>query len=355
MPYEATVPVHRRLLWPAVTDAERLIGALPNVSIDAAGAQGVAGRLRVRTREQTVTFRGVARIVDVVPASLRVSVEVEAVFGRAGGTVEGVVEIALRQAGSGTRVAVDGQLELNPGAATFSVDALNAAFGRVVQRWFTALAETSPAQSPTSRRAPARTVPVESAPPEQFSPAEPSERTGDTAQQSAGERSSDERTRRRSAERAPLAVVRDLSEEQEGAEADDAAAAEPPQPADPRSQTSSASNGWAKARQEADEEEADVQPQQPQPHAPAPLRLVTPRPQTTEEVADPEVAGPQAEGNSSSVGDPNVPAESEPDDIWSRLRDRSVPPWIPFLIGAATATLAALTVVLTALRRRYRR
>jgi hypothetical protein len=47
--------------------------------------------------------------------------------------------------------------------------------------------------------------------------------------------------------------------------------------------------------------------------------------------------------------------EPEPDDIWSRVRDRSLPPWIPFLIGAASATLAALAVLLTALRRRKHR
>src|SRR6185437_12602477 len=124
MPYEATVPVHRRLLWPAVTDAERLIGALPNASIDASGAQGVAGRLRVRTREQTVTFRGVARIVNVVPSSLRVSIEVEAVVG--------------------------GQLDIAPGSVPLPAEALDIAFQRVVQRWFTALAETSPAAKPAA-------------------------------------------------------------------------------------------------------------------------------------------------------------------------------------------------------------
>src|ERR1700738_2519271 len=148
MPSEATVPVHRRLLWPAVTDPERLLGALPNAVIDASGTQGVAGRLKVRMREQTVTFRGVARIVEVVPSSLRVALEIEAVFGRAGGTVEGVIEIVLRQSGPGTRVVVTGQLDMAPGAAPLPADSLETAIGRVVHRWFATLAESSPANRP---------------------------------------------------------------------------------------------------------------------------------------------------------------------------------------------------------------
>lgn len=354
MPYEATVPVHRRLLWPAVTDAERLIGALPNASIDASGAQGVAGRLRVRTREQTVTFRGVARIVNVVPSSLRVSLEIEAVFGRAGGTVEGVVEIALRQSGSGTRVVVGGQLDIAPGAAPLSAEALDSAFQRVVQRWFSALAETSPGAKPAAaeERAERRELPD--------SPSE---------SQATEPRSESDLPRRRKSERAPLAVVRDVSAEQEKKQGNGSAAPiQIPQPAAPEAEGSSPSNGWSKpvthapdddAAAEAQSTESDSSaPPSPVPHSPAPLRLVTPEPEAAplvEEVAEPEAAGDNREQLAGPAEERNEPVEPEPDDIWSRLRDRSLPPWIPFLVGAGTATLAALAFVLAALRRRYRR
>ncbi|HZP51902.1 MAG TPA: hypothetical protein VFB40_12075 [Actinocrinis sp.] len=340
MPYEATVPVHRRLLWPAVTDAERLIGALPNASIDASGAQGVAGRLRVRTREQTVTFRGVARIVEVVPASLRISLEVEAVFGRAGGTVEGVVEIALRQSGPGTRVVVGGQLDISPGSAPLSVEALDSAFQRVVQRWFTALAETSPAAKPAAQeRSERRELP--DSPPE----AQATEPQPDT-----------ELPRRRSSKRAPLAVVRDLPAGQQKPGNGSSAPAQPDQPAEPEPQDSSPSNGWSKPPQQETAEDAADEAQAAE--APAPLRLVTPEseaapdPDEPSEPEPPETVGEQA---ALATEDAALSVEPEPDDIWSRLRDRSLPPWIPFLVGAATATLAALAFVLAALRRHYRR
>jgi len=312
MPYEATVPVHRRLLWPAVTDPERLLGALPHATIDASGAQGVAGRLRVRTREQTITFRGVARIVEVVPAALRVSIEVEAVFGRAGGTVEGLVEIVLRKSGSGTRVVVEGRLEVAPGAATLPTEALDAAFRRVVQRWFTVLAETSPAARP--------------------------ERTDD---QPAPEPT-------RAPERAALAVVRDVAREAP-------APAEEPAPPSPAAAPAPATPSA--------------------PAAPAPLRLVTPQPDDASAASaashvpadgnEPSETSSEPTPESGDGGEPEPalePAvelhsvdEPELDDIWSRLRDRSLPPWIPFVVGAGSATLAALTVLLAALRRRRHR
>jgi len=357
MPYEATVPVHRRLLWPAVTDAERLIGALPNASIDASGAQGVAGRLRVRTREQTVTFRGVARIVNVVPSSLRVSIEVEAVFGRTGGTVEGVVEISLRQSGSGTRVVVGGQLDIAPGAAPLSAEALDSAFQRVVQRWFTALAETSPAAKPAAAQEHAERRELPDSPSE---PPATEPRSG----------SETDLPRRRKSDRAPLAVVRDVRDvaaDQEEQGNGKAAPVQVPQPAAPEAQ---GPNGWSKpmphqadddaAAEEQSAESDSAAPLPPAPHSPAPLRLVTPEPQAApvvDEVAEPEAAGTDGAPAAVVAEERNEPVEPEPepDDIWSRLRDRSLPPWIPFLIGAGTATLAALAFVLGALRRRYRR
>jgi carbon monoxide dehydrogenase subunit G len=298
-------------LWPAVTDPERLLGALPNAVIDASGVQGVAGRLRVRTREQTVTFRGIARIVEVVPSSLRVALEIEAVFGRAGGTVEGLVEIVLRQSGPGTRVVITGQLDITPGAAPLPAESLETAIGRVVQRWFATLAESSPANRP--------------------------DRTDD---QSVPE------VPRTTEQRASLAVVRDMPVDNGAASTAPAAAPVPTPP--PAAPVSPASPPEPVQPFTSDEEPVpDSDAAEPQSPTPVPLRLVTPQQEesTPEEQDEPEESSPV----------PDDPDEPEPEDIWSRLRDRGLPPWIPFLVGAASATLAALVFLLSALRRRQRR
>ncbi len=316
MPYEATVPVHRRLLWPAVTDPERLLGALPNAVIDAAGSQGVAGRLRVRTREQTVTFRGIARIVEVVPSSLRVALEVEAVFGRAGGTVEGLIEIVLRQSGPGTRVVVTGRLDIAPGAAPLPADSLETAIGRVVHRWFATLAESSPAKSSSGSR---------------------SDRTDDQSAQEAP---------RTTEQRAPLAVVRDMPVDNGSASTAPAAvpvSPPPPEPLRPLESDEPPVLAPHATSHDTGDTDADTEPT-----AAVPLRLVTP--------PQPDETAPEEDDEPARQSPPESedPDEPEPEDLWSRLRDRGLPPWIPFLVGAATASLAAMIFLLSALRRRQR-
>ncbi|HEV3171473.1 MAG TPA: hypothetical protein VGZ32_14075 [Actinocrinis sp.] len=396
MPYEATVPVHRRLLWPAVIDPERLLGALPNAVIDASGNQGVAGRLRVRMRDQTVTFRGIARIVEVVPTSLRVAIEVEATFGRSGGAVEGVVEITLRASGSGTRAVVTGNLSPTDESSPLpAADTVDAALDRIVRRWFTTLAESSPAAS--------KPEPPE-APPALAEPARPPER-------------------------APLAVVRDVppqdvtatgtaavaNAEEAVADADESADDNAEQPdgqgdettasADPHAAnkatgheaTEGEATGDESAEGEDEEDEAERSEPEAKPPAstpalsipptmqPAAAKSATPQVQlrlvSSREDVPPQDDDP-VENGASGNGRPWVHSaqpDDEPDqsgfppeqsldidtgsefpedtaeDIWSRLRDRGLPRWIPVAFSAVLAALGSAVLVIVALRRHYRR
>ena len=144
MAYEATVPVHRRLLWSAVTDPERLLGAVPNLVVEASTDQGVAARLRLRVGDRSITFRGIARLIEVVPEQLRAVFELEAVHGRADGVIDGRVELRLVASGGGTRVLVTPSLELSGRAPTIPADRLIEAGHRLIPRWFEQLANTAP-------------------------------------------------------------------------------------------------------------------------------------------------------------------------------------------------------------------
>jgi carbon monoxide dehydrogenase subunit G len=150
MPYEATVPVPCRLLWSAVADPRRLFGALPGAVVEAADEHGAAGRLRLRVGQQTMTFRGIARIVEVDAEDTRAVVELEAAYGRNGGGVDGRLEILLREDGSETLVAVDGTLEFSGTAAAPSTQSLEAAGHRLLKRWFAELAESGEAAASES-------------------------------------------------------------------------------------------------------------------------------------------------------------------------------------------------------------
>ena len=146
MAYEATVPVHRRLLWSAVTDPERLLGAVPNLVVEASTEQGVAARLRLRVGDRSITFRGIARLVELAPEQLRAVLEIEAVYGRSDGAVEGRLELRLLAAGGGTRVVITPELALSGHAPSIPPERLAEAAQRLIPRWFEQLASTSPEQ-----------------------------------------------------------------------------------------------------------------------------------------------------------------------------------------------------------------
>jgi carbon monoxide dehydrogenase subunit G len=351
MPYEATVPVHRRLLWPALIDPERLLGALPNAVVDASGNQGVAGRLRVRIREQTVTFRGIARIIEVIPASLRVILEVEAAFGRSGGAIEGVVEITLHADGSGTRAVVDGNLHRTEDSPPLPPqDAVDAAVGRIVRRWFAALAESSPGIA--------------------------------RAETEIGEEPSTVAEPPRAAERAPLAVVRDVpSKDSTAVSAAALADAEEEQPdegdehrTEVEHDAGSGPKAVPAAEEGADRAQAGLSGSAAATAPRFQLRLVSSRNKVSAEGEEPAAHAEggglaerrQAAGYSQEPDDrPAIPSdcaeynadlgEDLGEDIWSRLRDQGLPRWIPMAASALLAALGTALVFVVALRRRHRR
>jgi carbon monoxide dehydrogenase subunit G len=145
MAYEATVPVHRRLLWSAVTDPERLFAAVPNLTVEARTGQAVAARLRLRAGDRSITFRGIARLVETVPEQLRAVLEIEAVHGRSDGALDGRLELRLLAAGSGTRILIEPELALSGAAPAIAAPRLAEAAGRLIPRWFAQLVEVEAA------------------------------------------------------------------------------------------------------------------------------------------------------------------------------------------------------------------
>lgn len=156
--FEATVPVHRRLLWSAVTDPERLFGAVPNLTVEARTGQAVAARLRLRAGDHSITFRGIARLVEVVPEQLCAVLEIEAVHGRSDGSLDGRLQLRLLAAGAGTRIVIEPDLALSGAAPGIAVPRLTEAAGRLIPRWFARLVEAD--ESVPEAESEARHAPV---------------------------------------------------------------------------------------------------------------------------------------------------------------------------------------------------
>ena len=144
------MPVHRRLLWSAVTDPERLLGAVPNLTVEAGTGQGVAARLRLRAGDRSITFRGIARLVELVPEQLYAVLEIEAVHGRSDGALDGRVELRLLPAGGGTRIVIEPEFVLSGAPPAIEAVRLVEAAGRLIPRWFDQLVEADlePWQTP---------------------------------------------------------------------------------------------------------------------------------------------------------------------------------------------------------------
>ena len=117
---------------------------MPNLVVEASTDQGVAARLRLRVGDRSITFRGIARLVELVPEQLRAVFEVEAVHGRSDGAIDGRVELRLVAAGGGTRVLVTPSLELSGRAPTIPAERLIEAGHRLIPRWFELLASSAP-------------------------------------------------------------------------------------------------------------------------------------------------------------------------------------------------------------------
>ena len=121
---------------------------MPNLVVEASSDHGVAARLRLRAGEKSITFRGIARLVDLAPDELHAVLEIEAVHGRSDGALDGRLEIRLRPDGDGTRVELEPDFVLSGRAPTVSAEQLTAAGARLIPRWFAQLAGSGPAAPP---------------------------------------------------------------------------------------------------------------------------------------------------------------------------------------------------------------
>lgn len=300
MAYETTVPVHRRLLWSAVTDPQRLLGAVPNLTVEASTEHGVAARLRMRVGDRSITFRGVARLIELAPEQLSAELEIEAVHGRSDGALDGRLRLTLLPAGGGTRILVEPDLVLSGRAPTIEPDRLAEAGGKLIPRWFEQLASAAPEQRPAASVSALSVVP---------------------------DAASDE----------PESAVDKASEAAEGAQA-----GQDTVDFDQETEAELAEARLTEAEFAEVERAAGLEP-----HGPT-LTLIT---------GDAQDASPSQKAPLRLVPDSEQDAESEPSaepDLWSRGRNRLPSPLWILAAAALGATGFAALVLRRLLRRRTR-
>ncbi|MFF7561089.1 SRPBCC domain-containing protein [Streptomyces pseudovenezuelae] len=138
MEHEVFVPVPVERLREALGDPVRVARAVPGLQQDA-GADPVAGRLKVRVGSHSITYRGAVHVSAREDGSY--AVEGDATETRGTGSVKLALTLRLRAADDGTTVIFDGTATADGRVTELPQDAVGSAVVRLLNRFAEALGE----------------------------------------------------------------------------------------------------------------------------------------------------------------------------------------------------------------------
>ncbi|MEV5873584.1 SRPBCC domain-containing protein [Streptomyces sp. NPDC052101] len=150
MEHQVFVPVPPEPLKDALADPARVARAVPGLQQDA-GAEPVAGRLKLRVGGHSVTYRGTARVVAREDGTY--AVEGDATEARGTGAVKLALTLRLVETEGGTTVTAEGTADADGRIAELPPDAVRAAATRLLSRFVESLA-TLQEERPTLQEEP---------------------------------------------------------------------------------------------------------------------------------------------------------------------------------------------------------
>ncbi|MFJ8535637.1 SRPBCC domain-containing protein [Streptomyces sp. NPDC093591] len=132
MEHEVFVPVAAERLREVLADPVRVARAVPGLQQDA-GAEPVAGRLKLRVGGHTITYRGAVRVSEREDGSY--AVEGDATEARGSGSVKLALTVRVREADGGSAVTFEGAASADGRVAEFSAEAVGTAVARLLSRF----------------------------------------------------------------------------------------------------------------------------------------------------------------------------------------------------------------------------
>ncbi|MGW1956165.1 SRPBCC domain-containing protein [Streptomyces sp. NPDC001920] len=132
MEHEVFVPVEAERLRAVLADPVRVARAVPGLQQDA-GAEPVAGRLKVRVGGHTITYRGAVRVSAQDDGSY--AVEGDATEARGTGSVKLALTVRVAQAEGGSTVRFEGTASADGRVSEFGAEAVDAAVARLLNRF----------------------------------------------------------------------------------------------------------------------------------------------------------------------------------------------------------------------------
>ncbi|MFJ4470057.1 SRPBCC domain-containing protein [Streptomyces sp. NPDC089424] len=160
MEHEVFVPVSPALLGAALADPARVARAVPGLQQEA-GAEPVAGRLKVRVGSHSITYRGTVRVTARDDGSY--AVEGEASEARGTGAVELALTVRLRGTDGGTTLTVQGGASADGRITELPADTVHSAVTRLLDRTAEKLA-TDAGQRQEASKAPVEAGKAEEGP-----------------------------------------------------------------------------------------------------------------------------------------------------------------------------------------------
>ncbi|WP_461080343.1 SRPBCC domain-containing protein [Streptomyces deserti] len=132
MEHEVFVPVAAERLREVLDDPARVARAVPGLQQDA-GAEPVAGRLKVRIGSHSITYRGSVRLSRQDDGAY--AVEGDATESRGTGSVKLALRLRLRDAEGGTTLTFEGTADADGRVTEFPAEQVEAAVGRLLNRF----------------------------------------------------------------------------------------------------------------------------------------------------------------------------------------------------------------------------
>ncbi|MEU6279638.1 SRPBCC family protein [Streptomyces sp. NPDC047028] len=146
MEHQVYVAAATSRLREALADPARVARAVPGLQQDA-GAEPVAGRLKLRVGGHSVTYRGTARITPREDGTY--AIEGDATEARGTGSVKLALTLRLADADGGSTVTVEGTADADGRVTELPADAVTSATTRLLHRFLEALAAL-PGEPPTA-------------------------------------------------------------------------------------------------------------------------------------------------------------------------------------------------------------
>ncbi|WP_395572799.1 SRPBCC domain-containing protein [Streptomyces sp. BK79] len=158
MEHEVFVPVPAERLRDVLADPVRVARAVPGLQQDA-GAEPVAGRLKVRVGSHSITYRGSLRLSAREDGAY--AVEGDATESRGTGTVTLALTLRVRDAEEGSTLVIDGTATASGRVTELPADAVTSAATRLLTRFAenlgTAAERESEPERPEARAEPRHT------------------------------------------------------------------------------------------------------------------------------------------------------------------------------------------------------